>query len=117
MPEGIDPTQFGDGNIPEGFDSTQFGDGRNARDGASSGERTDTGDGNNSEKGKVPSDKSDMTNRQSQNKNGFNNGSFSRFSGSGQNSDMTEYILLGSSVAVLIAGLLFAAIFKRRGKR
>ena len=113
MPEGFDPTQFGGGNMPEDFDPTQFGGG-NMPEGI---DPTQFGDGNNSEKGKVPFDKSDMTNRQSQNKNGFNNGSFFGFSGSGQNSDMTEYILLGSSAAVLIAGLLFAAIFKRRGKR
>lgn len=39
---------------------------------------------------------------------------FSGFSGSGQSSDSTEYILLGVSAVILLAGVIFAALFKRR---
>lgn len=44
----------------------------------------------------------------------FNPGSFSGMSGSGQNSETTEYILLGGSAFILLVGVLFAAFYKRR---
>ncbi len=44
----------------------------------------------------------------------FNPGSFSGMSGSVQNSETTEYILLGGSAFILLVGVLFAAFYKRR---
>lgn len=41
-------------------------------------------------------------------------GNFSGFSANGQNDNSTEYILLGASAAILLIGIITAALFKRR---
>ena len=116
MPEGFDPSQFG-GNMPEGFDSSKFGGGKQRPDKAESeisdqSNPSDVNDGTDkttvkdgSESEKASSDKG---------RSGFSSGSFPSMSGTGQNSESTQYILLGVSAAILALGILFAALFKRR---
>ncbi|MBR5178630.1 MAG: CotH kinase family protein [Lachnospiraceae bacterium] len=89
VPDGFDPSQFG-GSMPEGFDSSQFG-----------GERPSSG-------------KTGSSDRSSSDRSSFGQNSFSGFSGTAAGDESTEYILLGASAGILLIGLLFAILFKRR---
>ena len=129
MPEGFDPSQFGGngqgsfgGNMPEGFDPSQFGgngQGNNSGKRPSTDKSTDeqassdSTEAPNTESG-GPSSGKTGSDRSSSDKSGFNMGSFSGFSGSSSNNDATQYILLGVSAAILLVGVLVAALFKRR---
>lgn len=129
MPEGFDPSQFGGngqgsfgGNMPEGFDPSQFGgngQGNNSSERPSTDKSTDeqassdSAEAPNTESGRPSSGKTG-SDRSSSDKSGFNMGSFSGFSGSSSNNEATQYILLGVSAAILLVGVLVAALFKRR---
>ena len=136
MPDGFDPSQFGGGNMPGGFDQSQLPDGFDASQfsgGNTSKQETsenDTSENSTSDADNASDGKSDVkdagsskpssgrtgssSDRTSSDKSGFNAGSFSGFGGSSQGCDSTEYILLGVSAAVLLLGILVAAVFKRR---
>ena len=116
MPEGFDPSQFG-GNMPEGFDSSQFGGGKQRPDKAESeisdqSNPSDVNDGTDNTTGKDASESAKSSSDKG--RSGFSSGSFPSMSGTGQNSESTQYILLGVSAAILALGILFAALFKRR---
>ncbi|MCR5206648.1 MAG: CotH kinase family protein [Lachnospiraceae bacterium] len=129
MPEGFDPSQFGGngqgsfgGNMPEDFDPSQFGgngQGNNSSERPSTDKSTDeqatsdSAEASNTESGRPSSGKTG-SDRSSSDKSGFDMGSFSGFSGSSSNNDATQYILLGVSAAILLVGVLVAALFKRR---
>ena len=119
MPDGFDPSQFG-GSMPGNFDSSQFG-GNGSKDTETTedaGTTDTTGDSGSAEKGskteRPSSGKTGSGDRSSSDRSSFSSSSFSGFSGSGQSSDSTEYILLGVSAVILLAGVIFAALFKRR---
>ena len=143
MPEGFDPSSFGGGNMPEGFDPSGFGGGKQQRPDSeekSSQEEdsveSDTPENGTTENGSVKNDASEngsakndgseistsnetgsdskRSSRTSSDRSSFNPGSFTGMSGQGQNDESTEYILLGASAFILLAGVLFAALYKRK---
>lgn len=127
MPEGFDPSQFGGGNMPEGFDPSQFG-GSGKRDNTQSvseatestdkddtqTEQSDTEQKNTESSGKPSSSKTGSSGRSSSDRSSFNGSSFPGMGSTGQSSDSTPYILLGVSALVLAAGVVFAALFKKK---
>ena len=127
MPEGFDPSQFGGGNMPGGFDPSQFG-GSGKRDNTQSvseatestdkadtqTEQSDTEQKNTESSGKPSSSKTGSSGRSSSDRSSFNGSSFPGMGSTGQSSDSTPYILLGVSALVLAAGVVFAALFKKK---
>ena len=127
MPEGFDPSQFGGGNMPEGFDSSQFG-GSGKKDSTQSEgndtestdkddtrtDKSDTEQKNTESSGKPSSSKTGSSGRSSSDRSSFNGSSFPGMGSTGQSSDSTPYILLGVSALVLAAGVVFAALFKKK---
>ena len=127
MPGGFDSSQFGGGNMPEGFDSSQFG-GSGKRDNTQSvseatestdkddtqTEQSDTEQKNTESSGKPSPSKTGSSGCSSSDRSSFNGSSFPGMGSSGQNSDSTPYILLGVSALVLTAGVVFAALFKKK---
>ncbi|MBR4781781.1 MAG: CotH kinase family protein [Lachnospiraceae bacterium] len=127
MPGGFDSSQFGGGNMPEGFDSSQFG-GSGKKDSAQSEsndtentdkadtqtEQSDTEQKNTESSGKPSSSKTGSSGRSSSDRSSFNGSSFPGMGSTGQSSDSTPYILLGVSALVLAAGVVFAALFKKK---
>ena len=128
MPDGFDPSQFG-GSMPEGFDSSQFGGERPSRsdssengtsesgtsDADSSAEtQSETKDTENSGSTRPSSGKTGSSDRSSSDRSSFGQTSFSGFSGTAAGDESTKYILLGASAGILVIGLLFAILFKRR---
>ena len=127
MPGGFDPSQFGGGNMPGGFDPSQFG-GSGKQDDSQTGiketdetekediqeDQSDTEQKDKNSSGKPSSSKTGSTGRSTSDRGGFSSGSFPGMGSGGQNSDSTQYILLGVSALVLAAGVLFAALFKKK---
>ena len=127
MPGGFDPSQFGGGNMPEGFDPSQFG-GSGKQDDSQTGiketdgtekedtkaDQSDTEPKDKNSSGKPSSSKTGSSGRSTSDRSSFSSGSFPGMGSGGQNSDSTQYILLGVSALVLAAGVLFAALFKKK---
>ena len=127
------PGNFGGGDMPEGMDPSQFGGGKQRRpgskedstseenstdnaiseEGATKNNSSENDSTENGDKNAAGSD-SKRTDKTSSDRSSFNPGSFSGMSGSGQNSETTDYILLGGSAFILLVGVLFAAFYKRR---
>ena len=132
IPENFDPSQF-DGNMPENFDPSQFGGGRPSKhdstgtgntgtDSSSTDQSTTDTTGTTGTDGSVKpsSDKTESTSerpsssRSSSDRSNSTPSNFSGFSANGQTDNSTEYILLGASAAILLLGIITAALFKRR---
>ena len=95
MPEGFDPSQFG-GEMPEGFDSSQFG-----------GEMPEGFDMSQFGGGRPERFETSVS------KDGMQNGESKILS----DTVAENLILYGVCLLVLVGGLVFASVFKRRKKK
>ena len=113
MPGGFDPSQFGGSgkrdntqSVSEATESTDKADTQT--------EQSDTEQKNTESSGKPSSSKTGSSGRSSSDRSSFNGSSFPGMGSTGQSSDSTPYILLGVSALVLAAGVVFAALFKKK---
>ena len=122
MPGDFDPSKFGDGEMPGDFDPSKFGDGEMPDDfDPSKFGKSEKSDDKDEDVSEVTTDQTDA---QKPDKAGMDKGNaggrerpsmggFSDMGGTEQKRSAVPLILLGVSALVLIAGLVFAAKFKR----
>ncbi len=108
IPENFDPSQFAGREMPEGFDPSQM-QGRQPPEGF--GGRKNSSETN--ENSEEVSKSSGNTKERSQRSTKISSGNFPSMSGNAQNNNMTAYIMLGISCAVLLCGIIFAKKFRR----
>ena len=106
MPEGFDPSQMFGGEMPSGFDPDNMPEG-NFPGGFGKSNDSDTNENSSQPAADDGQDKSSSKSSRPQ------MGNFSPMGSEPDKSNETQYILLGISGIVLLAGLAFALIFKR----